>query len=75
MKMFTRSLALATLAVALCSCAGGGQPSSVAEAFFDAVDAGDSEKAISLFAPDLREDETMNGKLSFIVRARIFEIE
>lgn len=75
MKIFIRSLTLAALAVVLCSCSGGGQPSSVAKAFFDAVDAGDSEKAISLFAPELREDETMSGKLGFIVGAGISEVE
>lgn len=75
MKPFLRIFPLALLVVALSSCSGGGKPASVAKSFFDAMDSGDSEKAISLFAPELREDETMSGKLGFIVGAGISEVE
>ncbi len=74
MKHLTPLLLLSLLAALLSGCAGS-KPSTAARAFFEAMDAGDSEKAMAQFAPELTEDETMRSKLSFIINAGITEVE
>lgn len=73
MKHPTSLLLVFVLAALLSSCAGS-KPSNPARAFFEAIDAGESEKAMAQFAPELTEDETMRSKLSFIINAGITEV-
>jgi hypothetical protein len=67
-RPFTRSLtALAVLAVsagALTACAGAGggdQPDQIVRSYFEAVNAGDAEKALSIARPDSAETELLTA--------------